>query len=81
MIIPVRCFTCGRVLADKYQYYIRKLEEKTGKSSQEDNKFQYTPAMLNRPLQPSPAGQVLNDMHIIQPCCRRSMLTHKQAEH
>ena len=21
MIIPVRCFTCGKVLADKYQHY------------------------------------------------------------
>ena len=22
MIIPVKCFTCGKVLADKYRYYI-----------------------------------------------------------
>ena len=21
MIIPVKCFTCGKVLADKYRYY------------------------------------------------------------
>ena len=21
MIIPVKCFTCGNVLADKYEYY------------------------------------------------------------
>ena len=24
MIIPIRCFTCGKVLADKYNYYIEK---------------------------------------------------------
>ena len=22
MIIPIKCFTCGKVLADKYRYYI-----------------------------------------------------------
>ena len=29
MIIPVKCFTCGKVLADKYRYYldeVRKLK-------------------------------------------------------
>ena len=28
MIIPIKCFTCGKVLADKYLYYIRKVREK-----------------------------------------------------
>ena len=23
MIIPVKCFTCGNVLADKYRYYLK----------------------------------------------------------
>ena len=27
MIIPVRCFTCGKVLGDKYDYYKNKVEE------------------------------------------------------
>ena len=22
MIIPIKCFTCGQVLADKYRYYL-----------------------------------------------------------
>ncbi len=25
MIIPVKCFTCGNVLADKYEYYKREV--------------------------------------------------------
>ena len=28
MIIPVKCFTCGKVLADKYQYYLREVRKK-----------------------------------------------------
>lgn len=27
MIIPVRCFTCGAVIADKYEEFIRLTEE------------------------------------------------------
>jgi DNA-directed RNA polymerase I, II, and III subunit RPABC5 len=26
MLIPIRCFTCGKVLADKYDYYVRQVE-------------------------------------------------------
>jgi DNA-directed RNA polymerase subunit N (RpoN/RPB10) len=28
MIIPVRCMTCGKLLADKYEYYERELLRK-----------------------------------------------------
>ena len=27
MIIPVKCFTCGTVLANKYLYYLEKVKE------------------------------------------------------
>ena len=27
MIIPIRCFTCGKVLADKYDYYVKEAEK------------------------------------------------------
>jgi DNA-directed RNA polymerase subunit N (RpoN/RPB10) len=27
MIIPVRCFTCGKVLADKWEAYVRRCRE------------------------------------------------------
>ena len=28
MIIPVKCVTCGKVIADKYRYYLNKVREK-----------------------------------------------------
>ena len=27
MIIPIRCLTCGKVIADKYNTYLQKVEE------------------------------------------------------
>ena len=28
MIIPVKCFTCGKVLGDKYLYYLKEVRAK-----------------------------------------------------
>ena len=28
MIIPIKCFTCGKVLADVYLYYLREVRKK-----------------------------------------------------
>ena len=28
MIIPIRCFTCGTLIADKYQRFLTELEKK-----------------------------------------------------
>ena len=27
MIIPIKCFTCGKVLADKYNYFLKRVRE------------------------------------------------------
>ena len=37
MIIPIKCFTCGKVIADKYQFYlkrVREIKEKDGLDTQ-----------------------------------------------
>ena len=34
MIIPIRCFTCGKILGDKWNYYQKELEK--AKGSKED---------------------------------------------
>ena len=41
MIIPVKCFTCGKVLADKYNYYQSKVMELKTASSMNVNKVVY----------------------------------------
>lgn len=27
MIIPIRCFTCGKLIADKWEYYCKKIDK------------------------------------------------------
>ena len=69
MIIPVRCFTCGKVLANKWLYYKKRVEEHE----------------VNQPSEPkneTPAdektfeGKLLDEMGLTRMCCRRHLLTH-----
>ena len=33
MIIPIKCFTCGKVIGDKYLYFKRKVREEKMKKN------------------------------------------------
>ena len=37
MIIPVKCFTCGKVLADKYQFYLTEIRKKKIKTASKNS--------------------------------------------
>ena len=74
MIIPVRCFTCGKVLADKYNYYKSSVNEeklKRGESTED--------TILNlqsKDVQKTIEGRVLDHLGLKRYCCRRVMLGH-----
>jgi DNA-directed RNA polymerase subunit N (RpoN/RPB10) len=77
MIIPVKCFTCGFVLADKYRYFqdqTRKIKLREG--VQVDKVVYLTKTNKEK----TPEGMVLDSLGIIDPCCRRHMLTHVDVE-
>lgn len=72
MLIPVRCFTCGKVLADKWDWY-----------EAEVKKMQETP---EKPTPPPPqqsneqffdktkTAELLDQLGLTRYCCRRHML-------
>lgn len=77
MIIPVKCFTCGLVLADKYRYFqdqTRKIKLRDG--VQVDKVVYLTKTNKEKTAE----GMVLDTLGIIDPCCRRHMLTHVDVE-
>lgn len=74
MIIPVRCFTCGKVLADKYEYYRQKvleLERKQKNDETHDNKQH-----VSDTFDGVKTGPILDDLGLKRMCCRRHMLGH-----
>ena len=63
VIIPVRCFTCGKIIGDAYKDYTARYNEynkavKAGEKPKESPK------------------QILDDLGIDRYCCRRMILTH-----
>jgi DNA-directed RNA polymerase I, II, and III subunit RPABC5 len=63
MIIPVRCFTCSKVLADKWEWYVRecsKIKERDGDSEAES----------------ASRGEIMDRLGLKRICCRRHFLGH-----
>ncbi len=73
MIIPIKCFTCGKVLANKYLYYIRKVREKKLKAGLDLGDVVY---LTKENVKKTPEGIVMDELRLNKYCCRRHMLTH-----
>jgi DNA-directed RNA polymerase subunit N (RpoN/RPB10) len=79
MIIPVKCFTCGMVIADKYRYYVeqvRSIKLKKNGVGQENRVLYLTKEFTQK----TPEGDVLDELNIRKMCCRRHFLTHVDIE-
>ena len=77
MIIPIKCFTCGKVLADKYQYYVREVRKKKISRKKDMDKVIYLTADYT---EKTPEGEVLDSLNLKKICCRRHVLTHVDIE-
>ena len=74
MIIPVRCVTCGKVLADKYNTYLQKVnqykEGEEGDSTLGVNYIEKGEKIV------TPEARALQELGLTRYCCRRHLLTH-----
>lgn len=70
MIIPVRCMNCGMVLADKWLFYKKKVEE-SRKASNTNTIY-----MDGKSVPDTVENKVLNYLGLKRYCCRKHMLTH-----
>ena len=77
MINPVKCFTCGFVLADKYRYFQDQTRKIKLRDGVQVDKVVY---LTNKHIEKTAEGLVLDNLGITEPCCRRHMLTHVDVE-
>ena len=73
MIIPVKCFTCGNLLANKYLYYLNEVTKQKINQNKENEEIQYFSEDYK---DKSVEGEVLDRLNLTKQCCRRHMLTH-----
>jgi len=82
MIIPIKCFTCGMVIANKYRYYQEQVRKKklakrgNGETIDIDKVLYLTKEFTDK----TPEGEVLDELGLTKMCCRRHMLTHVDIE-
>ena len=77
MIIPVKCFTCGKVLADKYRYFNQEVRRIKASQDMEIEKVIYLDIDN---IKKTPEGEVLDRLKLTKYCCRRHLLTHVDLE-
>lgn len=70
MIIPIKCFTCGKVLANKWTEYERLVSEQ-----KDADKVDHGPNFDKHVR-----GKILDQLGLDKMCCRRIMLGHVSFE-
>jgi DNA-directed RNA polymerase subunit N (RpoN/RPB10) len=59
MIIPIRCFTCSNLIADKYQKFLDELKKDNSLSNIQDRDLQ----------------EIFKKLKLKRYCCRRMLFT------
>ena len=68
MIIPIRCMTCGKVIADLWNYYQNEInKEKTPEDTININ---------SKKIEKTHRGKVMDQLGLKRYCCRKHLLTH-----
>tara|TARA_B100000686_G_C16648983_1_gene894452 strand:- start:918 stop:1187 length:270 start_codon:yes stop_codon:yes gene_type:complete len=79
MLIPVRCYTCGEILSDKWVPYINTVQSEKNKIDSNINpetdllELKYIDITNPKP-EKSIEGKVLDELGLHKYCCRRMML-------
>lgn len=77
MIIPIKCFTCGKVLADKYRYYAEEVRKRKLAKGMDVEKVLYLTKEFS---EKTAEGEVMDELGLTKMCCRRHILTHVDIE-
>lgn len=71
MIIPIRCFTCSKVIADKYDYYHQE-KNKLAAAAKNDDKTTDADLKFFNDIH---TKEILDNLGLIRYCCRRSLMS------
>jgi DNA-directed RNA polymerase subunit N (RpoN/RPB10) len=75
MLIPVKCFSCGKEISSYYRAYEREVRKRKLASGVNDVVY-LTKVNTDKTAE----GEVLDNLQIRKMCCRRHILTHVEIE-
>jgi DNA-directed RNA polymerase subunit N (RpoN/RPB10) len=73
MIIPIKCFTCNHVLADKWVYF----ERECAKLDNPDKQPETGDKAELKNMDKKTVGKIMDDLGLTRMCCRRHFIGHK----
>ena len=82
MLNPIKCFTCGKLLANKYNYYQNELLKKKMASKEGEDDEETTGGsnlildLSVEDIKKTHAGEIMDELGLTRICCRKSMLSH-----
>ena len=74
MIIPIRCFTCNKVVAHLWEEYLNKIQLKYSETDGDAEKKRFV--NVKKIEEKTVEGQVLDEIGLNKYCCRRMLLSH-----
>ncbi len=74
MIIPIRCFTCNKVVAHLWEEYLNKIQLKYSEVEGDIEKKRFV--NVKKIEEKTVEGQVLDELGLNKYCCRRMLLSH-----
>lgn len=75
MIIPIRCFTCNKVIAHLWEEYLDLIQKEHSDENIRDNpkkRFVSVEELTKKTVE----GKILDNLGINRYCCRRMFLSH-----
>lgn len=75
MLLPVKCFSCGKEISSYYRAYEREVRKKKQASGVNDVIY-----LTKVHAEKTAEGEVLDNLQIHKMCCRRHLLTHVEIE-
>ena len=76
MLVPVRCFTCGKIIGNMMEFYLRRLREERFKKEIDMNEDDQEFLDLSLPeFEKTIAGKILDEIGCIRYCCRTVLFT------
>lgn len=71
MIIPVKCFTCGMVLANKWNYFVKRCKEIEEENKNKDQSDSPSP-FFERNFK----MKIFEELQLERYCCKRHLMGH-----
>lgn len=76
MIIPVRCFTCNRVIGDKWEKYQELMKHSYSQTDEEESNDSNSKVLLHNLKNKTKQAVILDKLGLKRYCCRRHVLAH-----